>query len=107
MELTEDQLIAAVAKLLSGDAPGVLLGLGDDAALVEPGSGSMVVTTDMLLEGVHFDLGAIAPADLGAKAIVVNVSDVAAMGGSPRFAVVSLGVPPTVETAWVIELYGG
>jgi thiamine-monophosphate kinase len=107
MELTEDQLIAAVAKLLSGDAPGVQLGLGDDAALVEPGRGSTVVTTDMLLEGVHFELGAIAPADLGAKAIVVNVSDVAAMGGSPRYAVVSLGIPPTIETAWVIELFGG
>jgi thiamine-monophosphate kinase len=107
MELTEDELIAAVARVLSGDAPGVLVGLGDDAAVVEPGRGSLVVTTDMLLEGVHFELASIAPTDLGAKAIVVNVSDVAAMGGSPRYAVVSLGLPPTVETAWVIELYGG
>jgi thiamine-monophosphate kinase len=107
MQLTEDELIAAVTKVLSGDAPGVLVGPGDDAAVVEPGQGPLVVTTDMLLEGVHFELAAIAPADLGAKAIVVNVSDVAAMGGSPRYAVVSLGLPPTVETAWVIELYGG
>jgi thiamine-monophosphate kinase len=107
MELTEDQLVAAVAKVISGDAPGVLLGVGDDAALVEPGRGPMVVTTDMLLEGVHFDLAAIAPTDLGAKSIVVNVSDIAAMGGSPRYAVVSLGLPATVETAWVMELYGG
>src|ERR1051326_4311432 len=51
MELTEDQLVAAVAKVLSGDAPGVLVGVGDDAAVVEPGSGSLVITTDMLLEG--------------------------------------------------------
>ncbi len=107
MELTEDQLIAAVAKLLSGEAPGVLVGVGDDAAVVRPGTGSTVITTDMLLEGVHFDLPAIAPVDLGAKSIVVNVSDIAAMGGSPRYAVVSLGLPPTVETAWVIEFYGG
>jgi thiamine-monophosphate kinase len=107
MELTEDELVAAVSKVLSGAAPGVLLGVGDDAALVEPGRGSMVLTTDMLLEGVHFDLAAIAPADLGAKSIVVNLSDIAAMGASPRYAVVSLGVPPTVEASWVIELYGG
>jgi thiamine-monophosphate kinase len=107
MELTEDQLIAAVTKVLSGDAPGVLVGVGDDAAVVEAGRGSMVVTTDMLVEGVHFELGSIAPTDLGSKAIVVNVSDVAAMGGSPRYAVVSLGLSPTVETAWVMELYGG
>jgi thiamine-monophosphate kinase len=107
MELTEDQLIAALARVLSGRAPGVLVGLGDDAAVVEPPRGSMVLTTDMLLDGVHFDLGAIAPADLGAKAVVVNVSDVAAMGASPRYAVVSLALRPTVEAAWVMELYGG
>jgi thiamine-monophosphate kinase len=107
MELTEDQLVAAISKVLSGNAPGVLVGVGDDAAVVAPGRGSLVVTTDMLLEGVHFDLTAIAPSDLGAKAIVVNVSDVAAMGGSPRYAVVSLGLPPSVETAWVMELFGG
>lgn len=107
MELTEDELIAAVAKVLSGEAPGVLVGIGDDAAVLEPGRGSTVVTTDMLLEGVHFELGTIAPTDLGAKSIVVNVSDVAAMGGSPRYAVVSLALPQRVETAWIMELYGG
>lgn len=107
MELTEDQLVAAVAKVLSGDAPGVVVGIGDDAAVVEPGRGSLLLTTDMLLEGVHFDLGSISPADLGAKAVVVNLSDIAAMGGSPRYAVVSLGLPPAAEAAWVMELYGG
>jgi thiamine-monophosphate kinase len=107
MDLTEDELVAAVAKVLSGDAPGVLVGIGDDAAVVEPGRGQMVLTTDMLVEGVHFELGSIAPTDLGAKAITVNVSDVAAMGGSPRFAVVSLGLPTTTEVAWIMELYGG
>ena len=107
MELAEDQLVAAVARVLSGRAPGVLVGPGDDAAIVEPARGSMLVTTDMLLDGVHFDLGAIAPTDLGSKSIVVNVSDIAAMGGSPRYAVVSLGLPPTIEMPWVIELYGG
>lgn len=107
MELTEDELIAAVTKVLSGDAPGVIVGPGDDAAVLEPGRGSLVVTTDMLLEGVHFDRSAIAPADLGGKSIVVNVSDVAAMGGSPRYAVVSISLPAAVEAAWVVELYGG
>jgi thiamine-monophosphate kinase len=107
MELSEDELVAALAKLLSGDAPGVIVGVGDDAAVVEPGAGSTVVTTDMLLEGVHFELGTISPTDLGAKSIVVNVSDVAAMGGSPRYAVAAVGLPPSIEAAWVMELYGG
>ncbi len=107
MDLTEDQLIAAVAKVLSGEAPGVLVGVGDDAAVVESSRGPLVVTADMLLEHVHFEVDSISPADLGAKSIVVNVSDVAAMGASPRYGVVSLGLPSSIESAWVMELYGG
>jgi thiamine-monophosphate kinase len=107
MELSEDQLIAAIARVAGGQAPGVLVGIGDDAAVLEPGRGSLVVTTDMLVEGRHFERASIAPADLGAKSIVVNVSDIAAMGASPRYAVVSLGLPGSVEAAWVVELVGG
>ncbi|MBI4259373.1 MAG: thiamine-phosphate kinase [Actinobacteria bacterium] len=106
---TEDELIAAIRRVLSGDHPGVVLGVGDDAALVEgsrPGA-ELVLTTDMLVEGVHFDRAVVAPRDLGYKAIVVNVSDVAAMAGSPRYALLSLGLSPGVEPAWVMELYGG
>jgi thiamine-monophosphate kinase len=107
VELGEDELIAAIRKVLSGESPGVVVGIGDDAAVVEVGAGSQVLTTDMLVEGVHFDLGLISARDLGAKSIVVNLSDVAAMAASPRYALVSIGVPINVEAAWVIELYGG
>jgi thiamine-monophosphate kinase len=107
MELSEDELISAIRTVLSGQAPGVEVGIGDDAAVVEGGGGSKILTTDMLVEGVHFDRASISARDLGAKSIVVNVSDVAAMGGSPRYALASLGIPPEVEAAWVIELFGG
>jgi thiamine-monophosphate kinase len=107
MELSEDELVDAIRKVLSGESPGVIVGLGDDAAVVEAGSGSQVLTTDMLVEGVHFDRGLLSARDLGAKSIVVNVSDVAAMAASPRYALVSLGIPSYVDAAWVIELYGG
>jgi thiamine-monophosphate kinase len=107
MELNEDELVAAIRKVLSGESPGVIVGLGDDAAVVEAGAGSQVLTSDMLVEGVHFDRSLMSARDLGVKSIVVNVSDVAAMAGSPRYALVSLGIPPEVEAAWVIELYGG
>lgn len=107
MDLSEDELIAAIRKVLSGEAPGVVLGVGDDAAVVETGAGQRVLTTDMLIEGVHFDRAVISARDLGAKAIVVNVSDVAAMAASPRFAVVSVGLTSEVDAAWVVELYGG
>lgn len=107
MDVTEDQLIEAVSRLLSGGEPGVVVGIGDDAAVVEPGSGSLVLTTDLLAEGVHFERGSISARDLGAKAITVNVSDVAAMAASPRYALVAVGLPPDVEAAWAMELFGG
>jgi thiamine-monophosphate kinase len=107
MELTEDELIAAISRLLSGSQPGVVVGVGDDAAVLEPGRGQQILTTDLLIEGVHFERASISPRDLGAKAVTVNVSDIAAMGGSPRAALAGIGLAPDVEAAWVMELYGG
>jgi thiamine-monophosphate kinase len=75
--------------------------------LVEMGDRLGVVTTDMLVEGVDFEPGLISTHDLGYKSLSVNVSDVAAMGGSPRFAVVALGIPESLEPSWVVDLYGG
>ena len=104
---TEDELLAAIRKILSGEGPGVLVGPGDDAAVLERGRGNVVATTDMLVEGVHFDSTLTSPRDLGYKAIAVNVSDVAAMAGSPRFALVSLGLSDGTQPSWIIELFGG
>jgi thiamine-monophosphate kinase len=107
MEHTEVELVRAIRKVLSGEAPGVVVAMGDDAAVFEPGRHQGVLTADMLVEGVHFELGATSPHDLGHKAVTVNVSDVAAMGGTPRYGLSSIGLPPKVESAWVMELYGG
>src|SRR2546425_2318486 len=104
---TEDELVDTLRRLLSEEAPGVRLGPGDDAAVVDIGGQTAVLTADMLVEGVHFDRSTISARDLGYKAVVVNVSDVAAMGGSPRYGLVSLGLPPDIDAAWVVELYGG
>jgi len=104
---TEDEVVTAIRRLLTAESPGVTLGVGDDAALVEFGEHVGVLTTDMLVEGVHFDRSVQSARDLGWKALTVNVSDVAAMGGSPRFGLVSLGLPEDTELSWVVELYGG
>lgn len=107
MELTEIELVRAIRKVLSGPAPGVVVGVGDDAAILDPRPHPGVLTTDMLVEGVHFEIGATSAHDLGHKAVTVNVSDVAAMGGSPRYAVACVAVSPRLEASWVMELYGG
>jgi thiamine-monophosphate kinase len=104
---TEDEIVAVMRRLLATDDPEVRLGVGDDAALVQLGDRLGILTVDMLVEGVHFDLRTTSARDLGYKAIVVNVSDVAAMGGSPRYGLVALAMPVATDARWVVELYGG
>ena len=85
---------------------GVLVGLGEDAAPVETGP-LVLVTTDSLVEGVHFRREQSPPRLLGRKALSVNLSDLGAMGGAGRYAVVSLCLPPALEADWVDALYDG
>jgi thiamine-monophosphate kinase len=108
-ELGEFALIERIATGRGGPAgPRVLRGVGDDCAVIEAGGGLLrLVTTDMLVEGVHFDLETTSPSDLGAKAMAVNLSDVAAMGGRPLEAYISLALPSKLELAWVERLYAG
>ncbi len=77
--------------------PGTTLGIGDDAAIVDA-EGGAVVTHDMLVEGVHFRLDTTGLEDLGAKAVAVNLSDLAAMGVDAVSVVVGLGLPPGFST---------
>jgi thiamine-monophosphate kinase len=86
----------------------VLVGPGDDCALVKHRTGAAwLVTTDQLIEGTHFEWSWSSPAQLGRRAGAVTLSDIAAMGGVPRYLLVSLGLPPGLGTAVVIQFYGG
>lgn len=83
------------------------LGIGDDAAaLAVPDGFRLLATTDMLVAGVHF-LHDAPPRALGGRALAINVSDIAAMGGLPLAALVSLALPPSTPVQWVEELYEG
>jgi thiamine-monophosphate kinase len=88
-------------------ARGVRLGIGDDAAWVQTGSGSCLLTADLLIEGVHFDLKWTSLYALGYKTLAVNMSDVAAMGGTPAYLILSLGIPATFDSQDVEQLYQG
>lgn len=104
--LGEDALIRRLARGLRVRRT-VLRGIGDDCAvLAGPGRRLGLFASDMLIEGVHFRRGTPAEA-VGWKALAVNVSDVAAMGGLPRHAVISLGIPRRTEVSWVDRLYRG
>jgi len=107
MDVSEDELIEAIRKVLSGAGNEVRIGVGDDAAVVAPGSGELVLTTDALVEGTHFLHALTTARDLGYKAVVVNVSDIAAMAASPRYALCALTLSDEVDAAWVMELFGG
>src|SRR5207302_8823913 len=78
----------------SSSAPGELGGPGDDCDVVRPSRGlSLVVKTDAVVEGVHFEMPPFTPEDVGHKALAVNLSDLAAAGARPRWFVCALGVP--------------
>ncbi|HET8630452.1 MAG TPA: thiamine-phosphate kinase [Thermomicrobiales bacterium] len=102
-----DRLAGALAEVGAASA-GDLLGIGDDAAAWWPAPGARaLITTDSLIAGVHFRLDWTGWRDLGHKALAVNVSDIAAMGGRPRLAVVSLGLTGREPVAGLLDLYRG
>jgi thiamine-monophosphate kinase len=104
-DLGEFGLIARVARIV-GD-PGVEIGIGDDAAIVRIGGGRVVLTTDALVEDVHFRRGWETPRRLGRRAFAVNASDVAAMGGIPRASLLSIVAPRSESAHDLLEIHRG
>ena len=85
----------------------LFLGIGDDAAAWYGDSSIQLATVDALRQGVHFTLETTGWPDLGWKALAVNLSDIAAMGGLPRYALVSLALPEQTEVESIVDLYKG
>ena len=85
----------------------LLIGIGDDAAAWQIDDAIQLATTDSLVQDTHFDLNIVTWEELGWKAIAVNLSDIAAMGGVPKYALISLALPGELETDNVSSLYQG
>lgn len=105
--LGEFGLIKHLAQHFDIKHSSTVKGVGDDAAVINNGHLQTLVSTDLLLEGVHFDLSYVPLKHLGYKAVVVNLSDIYAMNGTPRQIVVSLGLSNRFSLEAIEELYQG
>jgi thiamine-monophosphate kinase len=107
-ELGEFGLIRHLTKTITLHHPTTVKGVGDDAAIIQPTAGEhMVISTDMLVEGVHFDLMYVPLRHLGYKSIVVNLSDICAMNAIPSQVTVSLAISNRFSLEAIEELYTG
>jgi thiamine-monophosphate kinase len=106
---TEDDLIAQLKAITENVAPEKLIvGIGDDAAVWQPSrSARSVITTDALIEGVHFTCDAMSAREVGYRALASNLSDVAAMGARPVLATIAFGIGPHAGREWILECYRG
>lgn len=102
----ELRLIAEVRRWLGDVSPRTPFGIGDDCAVLPPTKREQLVTTDPVIHGRHFD-DTVPPRAAGAKLLKRNLSDIAAMGGRPVAAVLSLALPPATNVAWLREFYLG
>lgn len=106
--MKEDVLVDALAALVRRPSRRILVGIGDDAAVWQPSRAHRsVITTDALIEGVHFTCEAMSPAEIGRRAMASNVSDIAAMGARPRLATVALALPKGWAQDRILDLYRG
>jgi len=110
-DLRDERAITERLRQAAVIPPGspVVLGIGDDCAIYRPrgSADDLLFTSDLFLEGVHFLRETHKPAEAGRKALVRSLSDIAAMGGAPRFCLVSLCVPVWASAKWVDQFFDG
>ncbi len=102
-----ERIMAVCTSAGPAHAPAVIIGPGDDAALVRADDGRTVVTTDIAIEGRHFRRDWSEAVDIGRRVAAANCADIAAMGAVPTGLVVALGLPESTEVAWVEQLMTG
>ncbi len=107
-DVGEFEVIARLKQRFARSGVGIVRGIGDDTAVLRPSPGYLVLaTTDAAVEGVHFLRASTTPRLLGQRVLAVNLSDIAAMGGIPRWALVSLSLPETTPLDFIDDLAAG
>jgi thiamine-monophosphate kinase len=103
----ELNLLDQIRKGFPQKARNIVVGIGDDAAVIKPSRKYLLATTDMMVEGVHFDLRFMTPFQLGFKLISVNVSDIYAMGGKPFCCLLNVAVSGNIRAEFIDMLFDG
>ncbi len=106
-EIGEFGLIDKIRKWMVPSLPEIVRSIGDDVAVVDLGKKVLLITTDILIEGIHFERSWMDPYRLGRKALAVNLSDIASMGGNPKYFLISIGLPKSLPLSFVSTLYRG
>ncbi|MBA7596319.1 Thiamine-monophosphate kinase [subsurface metagenome] len=107
-DIGEFGLIKRLTKNITLDKESVIVGVGDDVAVVKTKAEKyLLLTCDILIEGTHFTKETITPYQLGKKVVAINVSDIAAKGGIPKQALISIGLPKDTKIVYVEQIYRG
>jgi thiamine-monophosphate kinase len=106
-EVGELSLLKMVRRRFAVKSKDVIVGIGDDTSVIKPSGKNLLATTDMMVEGIHFDLNFITPCQLGFKLVSVNVSDIYAMGGRPQYLLLDIALNKNTELSFVNRFFGG
>ena len=106
-QIGELSLLEHIRRTFSRTAKDIIVGIGDDAAVINPSGKRILFTTDMMAEGVHFDLRFVTAYQLGFKLISVNVSDIYAMAGKPSYVLITIAVHHTTRTEFINNFFQG
>ena len=106
-KIGEFGLLEKIRRKIRRRSHHIKIGVGDDCAVVASSNRDLLTSTDMLIENVHFDMKYFSPEMIGKKAIAVNLSDIAAMGGTPLYILISIGIPASTPVQFAEKLYVG
>ncbi|MCC6544096.1 MAG: thiamine-phosphate kinase [Nitrospirae bacterium] len=106
-QLGEAGLIQRIKRKIPANDPSIVLGIGDDAAIIDPSGRDLLLSTDTIREGIHFSMKYYSFFDIGWKAVAVSISDIAAMGGVPKYLLLSMAMPDKVPVKNIDRLLDG